>query len=112
MESFEGETMELLACGRVVEKIGISFATRAKRVDVRQLKSALWRTIESERERGEPAVDFATLVHKVSQTHHQADATMPFHFICLLHLCNEKTLALENSADGDISDFKLKFDAD
>ena len=28
----------------------------------------------------------------------QSDVTMPFYFICLLHLCNEKTLAL--NADG------------
>jgi hypothetical protein len=34
----------------------------------------------------------------VAAEQRQADVTMPFYFICLLHLCNEKTLKLE--ADG------------
>ena len=34
----------------------------------------------------------------VAAEQRQKDVTMPFYFICLLHLCNEKTLKLE--ADG------------
>ena len=77
--SFGGSLLgpELLACGRVVDKINISFATRAKKVDVRQLKTQMWRQVEEE-----PETDFASLVADVAGKQKQADVTMPFYFIC------------------------------
>ncbi|KAH8070729.1 DNA topoisomerase activator [Aureococcus anophagefferens] len=112
---------ELLACGRVVDKINISFATRAKKVDVRQLKTQMWRQVEEE-----PETDFASLVADVAGKQKQADVTMPFYFICparrvpfvfpcfqlasragLLHLCNEKTLKLETPDGADINNFSI-----
>ena len=84
---------DLLACGRKVDKVQIAYATRAKKVDVRKLKAQMWRDVEAQ-----PASDFAQVVNRVGAQQHQKDVTMPFYFICLLHLCNEKTLSLE--ADG------------
>ncbi|KAH8054790.1 condensin complex subunit 2 [Aureococcus anophagefferens] len=102
--SFGGSLLgpELLACGRVVDKINISFATRAKKVDVRQLKTQMWRQVEEE-----PETDFASLVADVAGKQKQADVTMPFYFICLLHLCNEKTLKLETPDGADINNFSI-----
>ena len=121
--SFGGSLLgpELLACGRVVDKINISFATRAKKVDVRQLKTQMWRQVEDE-----PETDFASLVADVAGKQKQADVTMPFYFICptrrvpfffscfrlashagLLHLCNEKTLKLETPDGANINNFSI-----
>ena len=46
-----------------------------------------------------PESDFAAIVADVAAEQRQADVTMPFYFICLLHLCNEKTLKLD-AVDG------------
>ena len=80
-------------CGRVVDKVQIAYATRAKKVDVRKLKAQMWKQVEAT-----PESDFAQVVSRVAGEQRQKDVTMPFYFICLLHLCNEKTLKLE--ADG------------
>ena len=92
--SFSGaDGPDLLACGRKVDKVQIAYATRAKKVDVRKLKAQMWRDVEAT-----PESDFAAVVNRVGAQQRQSDVTMPFYFICLLHLCNEKTLAL--NADG------------
>ncbi len=92
--SFSGaDGPDLLACGRKVDKVQIAYATRAKKVDVRKLKAQMWRDVEAS-----PESDFAAVVNRVGAQQRQSDVTMPFYFICLLHLCNEKTLAL--NADG------------
>ena len=72
----------------------IAYATRAKKVDVRKLKAQMWRDVEATAVES----DFAAVVNRVGAQQRQSDVTMPFYFICLLHLCNEKTLAL--NADG------------
>jgi condensin complex subunit 2 len=92
-----------------VENVSISFATSAKRVDVRKLKTALWREIEEgTRANSESVLGFSGLVRGVASKNQQTDVTMPFYFICLLHLCNEKNLALLKNDSGIIDDFDLK----
>jgi len=107
-ESADDGPPKLLACDRVVENVNISFATHAKRVDVRHLKTSMWRDIEARKTDG---FSFADVVQSVADSKRQSDVTMPFYFICLLHLCNEKTLALTPNGSSDISDFGIQQEA-
>lgn len=43
------------------------------------------------------SLSFQDTVRDMQATQSQSDVTLPFYFICILHLCNEKGLALESS---------------
>ena len=111
---------------RKVEKIKVGYATVAKKVDVKRLKRDLWIELErtfQEREETKEAemtededdetpdvavspkvqpeeqegpLSFQDTVKEMKATQSQADVTLPFYFICVLHLANEKGLALES----------------
>jgi condensin complex subunit 2 len=114
---------------RKVQKVHVGYATVAKKVDVKRLKTDLWSNLESalkhkqamgpkddadgdddetideedEDEQVEPGnkrpvgpPSFQDTVRDMQATQSQADATLPFYFICVLHLANEKGLALES----------------
>ena len=55
------------------------------------------------------AMSFQTLVADLGEEQSQKEATLPFYFICLLHLANEKTLKIENFG-GDMSDLFISKD--
>lgn len=107
----------LLQAGRVVEKLEIGYATTAKRVNVRKLKGDLWGHISaqvgdtnaedageenmagykfskskvcSSTEKSGTALSFQEVVNDLAQEQKQSEVTLPFYFICLLHLANEK----------------------
>lgn len=103
---------ELVAQPNRVEKIDISYAKFAKKVNVRQLKDTLWDTIsnnealdtETETETKKSNVERKEGTKKdevVPRSFQNALTALPqkqsvaFCFICLLHLCNEKGLRLE-----------------
>jgi len=113
-------TAALLRAPRLVEKIDIGFATTAKRVNVKKLKTDIWSHIDelpvaSTTEDGEnqspnagteaeaaggkatDKLSFQDLVREIATEQKQKDVTLPFYFICLLHLANEKTLKIEGS---------------
>ena len=116
-------TDALLRAPRMVEKIDIGFATTAKRVNVKKLKTDIWSHIDelpvaslSAEEDGEnqspnagategdaadgkatDKLSFQELVREIASEQKQKDVTLPFYFICLLHLANEKTLKIEGS---------------
>jgi len=46
-------------------------------------------------------VSFQDTVRDMQTNQSQSDVTVPFYFICILHLCNEKGLALESSGLDD-----------
>ena len=142
---------KMLAPVRKVEVIDVKHATRAKRVDVKDLKIQLWSELasttsvdkanakagktdagdasgendnENEEENCSPVkeavsanggkvvgkaspdegiVSFAQTMKNVDEGQHQSGVTLPFYFICVLHLANEKNLCLEGS--DDLSDF-------
>jgi condensin complex subunit 2 len=106
---------------RKVQKVQVGYATIAKKVDVKRLKKDLWMEIEdtlvkraSEDGEAKPADDtdqvvksmsnrstpdflsFQEAIRDMQATQSQTDVTLPFYFICLLHLCNEKNLELES----------------
>ena len=121
----------LVAAPRAVQKIDIKYATAAKRVDVKELKGALWGHIKREarvknevlpsddmdaendtasaetpshgatlgsHEHGKDAdkkrdvadqLSFRSVVHDLAPDV-PTNITVPFYFICVLHLANEK----------------------
>ena len=102
---------------RKVEKIQVGYAVVAKQVDVKRLKRDLWLELEQKfgkikdddededspldaAEDEDPLaptfVSFQKAVNGLEQQKTQMDVTLPFYFICILHLANEKGLRLES----------------
>lgn len=127
---------------RKVEKVQVGYATVAKKVDVKRLKSDLWSsleerfslkgqeqgidsatatkanntTIEASEEQGKEAscldpkpaavvVSFQSTVREMQVTQCQQDVTLPFYFICVLHLANERGLELDSMG---LEDFVIR----
>ncbi|KAJ8599366.1 hypothetical protein CTAYLR_007024 [Chrysophaeum taylorii] len=97
---------DLLEAAHRVEKIDISYATSAKRVDVHKLKAALWHVVDA-RTKNDHSLRFSSLVKQADAD----DVTLPFHFIALLHLCNENSIYLRNLPEAGLSDFSISRDA-
>jgi condensin complex subunit 2 len=100
---------------RKVEKIQVGYATVAKKVDVKRLKGDLWEElqrkipevtdeeIETIDNDGTDPISFQKTIQEMEQQGQtQSDVTLPFYFICLLHLANEKGLALNSQGLNDI----------
>jgi condensin complex subunit 2 len=110
---------------RKVDKVQVGYATVAKKVDVKRLKRDLWTELERTFKQREEAkqeeemnedndemeapdvpvtpknqpegpLSFQETFQEMQATQTQTDATLPFYFICVLHLANEKGLALES----------------
>ncbi|KJE97584.1 hypothetical protein CAOG_07417 [Capsaspora owczarzaki ATCC 30864] len=109
---------------RRVEKISISYAKAAKRVDVRRLKETMWSRLEKEahvvdkptktQESDEmPVQSFSSLFGELAAPYQQQLKTQTLQqqansssglsvaicFVCLLHLANEKNLAIDSQLD-------------
>lgn len=97
-----------------VAEARIGFTKRAKRVDVRRLKRELWDELSAavmprskegdseeggEQGEGTPASFQETVAHMAPRM--PSNVTVPFYFICALHLANEHGLALESQGMGD-----------
>lgn len=100
---------------RVVEKIKIDYAKKAKKVDVKKLKAAIWKEIdankdvEEEKNEAESVATKKSFCDSLSVLAPKLDdssITVPFYFICILHLANEKGLKLDGTED--LSDFIIK----
>jgi condensin complex subunit 2 len=124
---------------RKVEKVRVGHATVAKKVDVKRLKRDLWVELETcfaARVDEADVVDNASMEKEESKTEtpdkqtapaaaqclsfhdavldletakSQADVTLPFYFICVLHLANEKGLRLDSKG---LRDFDIYQDDD
>jgi condensin complex subunit 2 len=114
---------------RKIDKIQVGYATVAKKVDVKRLKKDLWSELEmnfvSTGEKKEPddedeesktpitpvegtkCLSFKKTVQEMEVGQAQSDVTLPFYFICLLHLANEKGLRLESTS---LEDFMIMVD--
>ena len=109
---------------RKVEKVHVGYATVAKKVDVKKLKSDLWTELESkfatiktnnddsddpdesqDKTMSDPPVlSFKKAVQSMESHKSQSDVTLPFYFICILHLANEKGLRL---VDKGLDEFEI-----
>lgn len=117
-----GGGMDMVERPQTVEKVGIKYAKFAKKVDVKKLKASMWDGIAATAEEA-PAADAApsfqaTISHAATTAASEGngDASVPYCFICLLHLCNEKELELvpgggglvnEDGAQADLGNFSI-----
>lgn len=97
----------------------VNYAKAAKRVDVKKLKDNLWRSLtlgsklkEGEEDNVQGSQKFTDVVHNLKRMYSpktMRDISVPFCFICLLHLANEKDLSIEGlkSTGQDDDDFVL-----
>ncbi|KNE72803.1 hypothetical protein AMAG_20578 [Allomyces macrogynus ATCC 38327] len=106
------------------QRLVLNYAKRAKRVDVKRLKETMWRKIRSRHslaranaaraaltaedspqqqqdgQAADPALHLKSVVAALADDYSAdkiKDISVPFCFICLLHLANEKNLRLESA---------------
>lgn len=95
----------------------VNYARTAKRVDVKKLKDNLWKALtlekgEEEEEKVHGVQKFSDIVNNLKRMYSpktMRDISVPFCFICLLHLANEKDLSIVglNPPQQDEDDFVL-----
>ncbi|XP_071494851.1 condensin complex subunit 2-like isoform X1 [Diadema antillarum] len=106
---------KLVAQPHKVNKIDIQYARTAKRMDVKKLKTHMWNfltthhdeddkeNISQEAEKSDGVAGsqsfcdmYSILPERLSKTMSK-NLSVPIAFVCLLHLCNEKSLLVSNS---------------
>lgn len=95
----------------------LNYARVAKRVDVAKLKSTLWNEFvqqpkpskpnqdNSEDQSGKSTKTFSALINNLSKSYPNealADVSVPYCFICLLHLANENNLEIQSTDNKDL----------
>ena len=103
-----------------MDKIHVRYAMVAKKVDGKRLKKKLWSELECKmddeeeddgdddkeenKESEKPRLSFKETVQEMEkQGQSHTDVTLPFQFLCLLPLANEKKLALGSNGLHDFS---------
>lgn len=113
--------LSMVGAPQLVGKVQINYARAAKKVDVQVLKESIWNAIDDDgsdvtafktskgKHSGAPAQPsktFQSVVSGVSsfvpatKREMMKDVSVPFCFICLLHLANEKNLVLTDDKLG------------
>jgi condensin complex subunit 2 len=117
------DAVDMVAPSHVLSNINIDYARRAKIVDVKKLKGTLWQQVEEsldehhqreDRQHSEgrdhddaaPHVSFVESVRATAPKVDDPNVTVPFYFICLLHLANENNLELLGRKD--LADFTIR----
>ncbi|KAL9541522.1 hypothetical protein MBANPS3_009078 [Mucor bainieri] len=99
----------------------VNYARTAKRVDVKKLKDNLWKVLTNndlEEEKVQGELKFTDIVNSLKRLYSpktMRDISVPFCFICLLHLANEKDLSISGMGpqqQDDPDDFVLGDDND
>lgn len=88
----------------------VNYARTAKRVDVKKLKDNLWKALtKDEQVNGiQKFTDIVSNLKKMYPPKVMKDISVPFCFICLLHLANERDLVIKGSkGDEDEDDFVM-----
>lgn len=110
----------LVAAPKLINKIPIAFSVQAKRIDMRQLKKSIWKSlsmktdnstvqekntenaVEEEENKMSESKEFSkiykTLPNMLTKTNTEA-LSFPISFVSLLHLANEKTLKIRSLPD-------------
>ncbi len=104
--------LQLVEAPKMAQRLDIGFARKAKRVDVKALKENLWSNLAPDGKKSSSTTFTSNFVHcshftniphscegimskvPVASDAKFADVSVPYCFICLLHLCNEKSLKL------------------
>jgi condensin complex subunit 2 len=111
------EDIGLVGVPQLVGKVPINYARAAKKVDVQVLKESIWNTIDADASckagktkqsaaQEQSPKTFQSVMSGVSshvplaKKEMMKDVSVPFCFICLLHLANEKNLVLTDDKLG------------
>jgi condensin complex subunit 2 len=111
------DAVDMVAPSHVLSNINIDYARKAKIVDVKKLKSTLWQQVEESLDehlrrdddgdnQATPQVSFVESVRATAPKVDDPNVTVPFYFICLLHLANENNLELLGR--NDLADFAIR----
>jgi condensin complex subunit 2 len=95
----------------VAAKMGISYAKSAKMFDIKALKKGAWeivRDVHAENvaeNRVNDGMDFRTVLERVPAKvgGKAGEVSVPLAFICMLHLCNEKGVQLEQTGADNLT---------
>lgn len=108
--TFAGDN--LVAAPKLTNKISIAYSIYAKRIDMRQLKKSIWKSLtvtnnkENRKNQEEDKIEgnksfseiYKTLPNILTKTNIEA-LSFPISFVSLLHLANEKTLKIQSLPD-------------
>jgi len=107
------KNIKLVEQPKKVEKVKVKYARFVKTVNVLALKKTMWKAIEHKKSKGNPEKQdiykedvedvgakntFSNVLSSLDgklKGPQLSNTTVPFCFICLLHLCNENSLELE-----------------
>lgn len=109
-------TKELVPTFRPAIPVALNYARRAKRVDIQELKKALWDGIEKVAPQSSSTrktkdygdtISFQKLIASLEGAPNLPkdmlkDISVPYCFICLLHLVNENNLELKSTLTEDL----------
>jgi len=98
-----GGPLKLIDAPPQMEKISVNYARVAKSVDVKALKHALWKAISQTKKNKNTERNFQSVLDVMPEHIPQdmlASVTVPYYFICLLHLANENNLTLKEEGQG------------
>jgi condensin complex subunit 2 len=93
--------MDLIKAPEQAKKLMINYSKRSTRVDVKKLKESLWDNLKQEE--GDNEKGFAELIKEIQTNDNSKkefhEISVPFCFICVLHLANEKNLEISGNED-------------
>jgi condensin complex subunit 2 len=105
----DGE-LKLVTAPRAISKIEIGYARAAKKVDVKALKKGMWEKVHDKSNTKQPLRSFQQTMNNLKDELPEDElpsVSVPFCFICLLHLCNEQNLGLVADPTGNLGDFQV-----
>ncbi|RKP21405.1 barren [Rozella allomycis CSF55] len=89
----------LVAEPKLTKSLKMNYAKTSKKVDVKKLKENIWTEIETVPQNN--TIDFKNIVNGLSSFYPEEkfrDISVPFCFICVLHLANENGLEIKGSS--------------
>jgi len=98
---------DLIAEPSRVAKIQVNFDRVARQIDVKMLKECMWKQISDEPKEEEEHHTFSQVmadVPKVIPAEMLPNVSVPYCFICLLHLANENNLEIIDQRDNEVND--------
>jgi condensin complex subunit 2 len=94
---------DLVPISRAITTNTIHYDRHAKKIDVQELKRILWVEIEALGKKPKSTTSFNSLMKDAQDGSMSAemrkDVSVPYYFICLLHLANEHNLELKSASD-------------
>lgn len=106
----DNENISLIEKPQQAEKLNIEYARVAKRVDVKLLKHNIWQQLHTikpiEQNTTDKILSFQSSVNKLNTMYNDttlAPLSIPYCFICVLHLANEHSLILQHQSDDPLN---------